>query len=231
MKDSLVDFDVRYRVDARYHVHHANAEVAIKSAQRVSLYTQASATNDLNAGIGTLRHSSSTRKHSIGTLGPARREIPREMSPSRSFSPASAPLNLDSQLNAAARAKIAAMSERIDNLEHALQAEFSTRQALENMGFRLNTVAQSGLMSYSNSVHPLLEAELLDIKDVQSFIPNGVQERKTNVEGSRSEGTTTNVDKAAGEMTTAFGTLSLSDKKNMRFFGASAAEVCRLPRT
>ena len=147
--------------------------------------------------------------------------------------PNAAPVVYDIGSSTATRAKLTAMSERIRALEDALQIEFSARNqearpALEHLS-DVDTSADDNsaarIASRSmGAVHPLLIPRMLDIKkDIDAFIPDSQSGRLRLGEGGGGEEDA--LEGAASDMMTAFGTLSISDGKNMRFLGASATEV------
>lgn len=153
--------------------------------------------------------------------------------------------------------KLTIMSNRIRDLEDALQLEFSTRRALEQMlctrvtaasghekESTLNILASSesnlsnddtfaaqGIGSAatkeklaSEDTHPLLAADLLDIKkgiDQYASSSSKAPEEDANAEKEEPD--------ATSELMGAFGMLSIRDGQYVRLLGASPAKVRSSP--
>lgn len=136
-----------------------------------------------------------------------------------------------------------AMSERIRALEDALKRECLARRA-PHPGGTTDTQEKAGIKTrceleveeekaeqerigsyaqdYSDTIHPLLTPTLLEIKYGVDALAIAADEIQNADESIRNE---IDSNSTASEMISAFGTLSISDGRSMRFLGTSATEV------
>lgn len=151
----------------------------------------------------------------------------------------SSPANNSISIDVNARMEKKILQDRIRELEDALEIEYVARRRFQHAqdsnssesdprGWssrdKVERVLSERLLDKSHPVHPLLAPDKLSIKEGASSTPvenvplsDPLVQEKCNPD-----------DASQAEIVSAFGTLSITDGRTMRFLGASATEVSYL---